>query len=386
MKIIANYRRSVLFAMSAFFLLLIISGCHAGSSKIDAENLTQTHYTKLIIKGDSNKSGIFDVSVEYDKKGVGWMAYSRVELPKYVSTHIAKSTDHGKSWKYVSTVNRSDTGTYTHQGKPHKGVWRSETPSLLYDPGDSAARRWKLFSHRYPAKPPYKKGSHLYADGWIEYKTASSPSGPWSRPIRLFGKAENNCLLDLSQKHPDLKEVLWFNEIGSIVVDEVIYLSLDASTTPSGLGEWKKRSIVLIASNDHGESWHYVGKLTNYNDASSLGYLVFTGSSLVREGNRLFLFVSPSGAKGLFKKNKAHDGTVIVEIEDITRAKLQRKANGKLVIRKWFKPSLQSGGLSDYDEKNTRGGILFSQINTSNRSKSADFFQVFNTGEYISRP
>lgn len=166
----------------------------------------------------------------------------------------------------------------------------------------------------------------------------------------------------------------------------MIYLSLDASATPSGLGEWQKRKIILISSKDHGKSWRFVGKLTDFNDANNFGYLIFTGSSLVKKGRRLFLLISPSGAKGIFKKNKAHDGTMVVEIEDITRAKLKRGPNGKLIILKWIKPSLQSGGLSDYDEKNIYGGILFSQINTNIHSKNADFFQVYSTREHITKP
>ena len=355
------------------FLLVNISGCLAASPP---KHVTKTEYEKITVIGDKIKSGIFDPSIEYDKDGIGWLAYSRVELPKYVSTHMARSTDHGKSWKYVSVINNSSDGKFNYRGKRYKGVWRNETPSLLYDPRDVAPRRWKLFSHRYPARSPFTKGHHLYAEGWTEFKHAASPEGPWSKPIRLPR---------LNRIHPAMRDFLWFNEIGSIVVDGVIYLSLDATTTATGLGEWRKRKIVLISSKDHGKSWHYAGELTNFNDANSEGYLLLTGSSLVKEGKHLFLFISPSGAKGLFKKNRGHDGTLVVEIEDISRAKLKRSADGKLVIRKRFKPDLQSGGLSDYDEQNTYGGILFSQINTRVRSKSADFFQVFSTGEGISR-
>lgn len=363
--------------------MISLLGCPSKKTRSDSKPTIKTQFKKINISGENHKSGIFDVSVEYAQDGIGWMAYSRVELPKYVETHLARSDDSGKNWKYITTVNKSVDGTFDYLGKKQKGSWRSETPTLLYDPGDTPSRRWKLFSHRYPAKAPFKKGAHLYAEGWIEYKHASNPTGPWSKPIRLFGKRKNNCLVDLSTIHPSLKNVLWYNEIGSIVVKDVIYLSLDASTTPTGLGEWKKRKIVLVSSKDHGKSWHYAGTLTDYNDANKLGYLIFTGSSLIKKGNRLFLFISPSGSKKLFKKNKAHDGTVIVEIEDISQAKLKRDSNGDLVILKWIKPSLNSGGLSDYDEQNTYGGILFSQINTSIRSKNADFFQTFNTGDHV---
>ncbi len=382
-------RNNLLIKSSPFviiLLLLSISGCPTKKGRVNPAPVSNTQFTKLTITGDNHKSGIFDISVEYDQGGIGWMAYSRVEFPKYVETHIARSNDHGKTWKYIATVNKSTDGTFAYSGKKLKVAWRSETPTLLYDPGDTTSRRWKLFSHRYPAKSPFKKGSHLYAEGWIEYRTAANPKGPWSKPIRLFGKRENNCLIDLSAIHPNLKNILWYNELGSIAVNGVIYLSLDASTTPSGLGEWRKRKIILVSSRDHGKSWRYAGTLTDYNDANNFGYFIFTGSSLVKEGKRLFLFISPSGAKGLFKKNRSHDGTVIVEIEDISRAKLKRDAKGKLVIHKWIKPSLQSGGLSDYDEKNTYGGILFSQINTGIRSRNADFFQVYSTGQRITKP
>jgi hypothetical protein len=121
-----------------------------------------------------------------------------------------------------------------------------------------------------------------------------------------------------------------------------------------------------------------VGTLTNYDDANHLGYLVLTGSSLVKAGGRFFLLVTPAGAKGIFKKNRAHDGTLVVEFDDLDRARLKRDAQGHLMVLKTIKPDLNSGGLSDYDEKNTAGGILFSQINIR---ATSDYFQVFNTKE-----
>ena len=362
-------------------MLSNITGCSA--QKPFAKNgIIKSQFSKINIKDETHKNGIFDVSIEYDNKGTGWMAYSRVDLPKHVETHVAKSHDHGRTWKYVTAVNKSSQGNFKFKNTKNV-VWRNETPTLLFDPGDIVSRQWKLFSHRYPAVPPYKKGSHLYAEGWIEYKVAGNPEGPWSKPIRLFGSREKNCLVNLNSLHPSLSGISWYNEMGSIVVDGVIYLSLDASATAKGLGKWRKRRIILVASKDHGQSWRYIGNLTNYDDASELGYLLLTGSSLAVEKNKIWLFISPSGAKGLFKKNRGHDGTVIVEVTDITKAKLKRDRKGKLNIQKHIKPSLHSGGLSDYDEQNSIGGIIFSQIDTSVKSITTDFFKIFNTGEHI---
>jgi len=43
---------------------------------------------------------------------------------------------------------------------------------------------------------------------------------------------------------------------------------------------------------------------------------------------------------------------------------------------------MHSGGLSDYDEQNTAGGIMFSQL-TTEKSQKPEFFQVFSTTETI---
>ena len=82
------------------------------------------------------------------------MAYSRVEEPEFVETRLAKTNDNGRTWTYVSSINPSVESTFKENGKNVKGAWRYETPSLLYDRGVEAERRWKLFSQRVFSKPP----------------------------------------------------------------------------------------------------------------------------------------------------------------------------------------------------------------------------------------
>jgi hypothetical protein len=171
----------------------------------------------------------------------------------------------------------------------------------------------------------------------------------------------------------------YYTEPGVLEHDGTLYMSLDAGTTMSGFGEWRKRKVILISSSDHGKSWSYVGTLTDNSDADDFGYLVLTGTSLVREGNRVYLLVTPSGEKGLFK-NKGHAGLLAIEFADISRAKLKRDNKGKLMVTKRIKPVLDSGGLSDYDEQNYNGGIIFGQIDLRTISRNAQLFKVFNTG------
>lgn len=342
----------------------------------------QPRFSEIDIRGERHKHGIFDISVEYGDDGVGWMAYSRVDAPMYVETHLAKSTDHGRTWSYVRTPNRSVVGTFRQGGKVIKGAWRYETPALVYDRGDRPLRRWKLFAQRVFSKPPYKKATALWGESWIEYRYAPTPQGPWSDPIRIFGTNSGSPRQNLNTLHPDLKGMAFYNEPGVLEHNGTLYMSLDASPTESGLGNWHQRKVILIASEDHGASWSYVGTLTNYVDAGDFGYLVLTGTSLVRERGRIYLLVTPSGTKGLFK-NKGHAGLLAIEFADISRAKLKRDKEGKLLVTKRINPVLNSGGLSDYDEQNYNGGIVFCQLDLRDKSRNARFFKAFNTGEGI---
>ena len=118
------------------------AGCGAPGSQADG---TGSRFEKLVVVGDPVSNGIFDGSVEYGPDGTGWLAYSRVALPKYVSTHLARSRDHGRTWTYVATINSSRDDTITVDGAVLAGAWRYETPTLVHDPQDDPARRWKLY-------------------------------------------------------------------------------------------------------------------------------------------------------------------------------------------------------------------------------------------------
>ncbi len=340
-----------------------------------AEN---SQFVRIEIEGETPRNGFFDLSIEYDDSGTGWMAYSRIELPKHVETHIAKSVDGGETWQHVGVANRSQMDTILIDNKVRKGVWRYETPTLVFDREALPARRWKLFVQRYLTLAPYRETDRLFAQGWVEYRYAATPAGPWSEGVCLFGRLKNNCRVDLNTLHLDLQHNQMYNELGSIYMDGVLYLSMDVSISATGLGQWRQHKIVLVASRDHGITWDYVGTLTDFKDAEALGYVVLTGSSLVEEDGRLFMLATPSGAKGLFKKKRGHDGTIVLAFEDISRAKLKRDAQGKLVVFNRFSPDLKSlsGGLSDYDGRNLNGGVLFSQINLHDKP---EVFQIFST-------
>jgi hypothetical protein len=322
------------------------------------------------------RNGFFDVSVEYAPDGTGWISYSRVTIPGRVDTRIARSRDQGKTWTYVTTPNTSFQSNDKINGK--RPFWRYETSSLLYDPDDAPARRWKLFVEKYPSVAPHKPQHNLHHRGWVEFKTAPDPAGPWSAAVRLFGKKEDGARAVSTELHPDLKGAVFCNEIGSLTDQGIVYLSLDMSPTSTGLGRWEDRRVILVSSLDHGSTWRYVGTLTDHADAQRLGHRVLTGSALVKDKERFFLLATPAGALNPFSKIKGHNGVVVFEFDDLARGKLKRDGRGDLVVLRTLKPTLpHGGGLCDYDEQNQLGGLLFCQFHLKGKP---EFFRLFQAG------
>ena len=336
-------------------------------------------YEKINIIGETAVNGVYDPSIEYDQNGTGWMTYSPVEAPEYAHTHLAKSTDHGKTWSYVQTINQAKNGTIILDNETLlKGVWRHEVSTLVNDPNDSG-KEWKVYWHKYFTIPPYELENRLFQYGWIAYKYAPHPTGPWSEETLLFGAGifplePYETTIDLSSLHEDLNEFVCYSEPGSIVLDDILYLSLNGHVIIDGQNIGKT---ILISSVDHGDTWHYVNTLLEPEDVKEYGGLYFSGSSLVEEEDRIFLFACPDNPN---HKLKNHLGTCIYEFEDITKGILKRDENEELTIHKYLKTTLISGGQSDYDEQNTYGGIIMPQ---HNYSALPELFQIFNTKEKI---
>jgi len=334
-------------------------------------------YARVKIKGTPAKNGMFDVSVEYGPDGTGWLAYSQVQIPKFINTHIAKSTDHGATWRHVTQVGESRESVLTRNGKRIHGVWRDETACLLYDPTDQPKRRWKLFTNHYFTAKPFKPKDRQMSHGTIDIKYSANPAGPWSPPECVVGHGDD-CKISMRKADRSLSKIRTNTEPGAVVSDGLIYLSLDAATTDSGLGDWKNYRVILLSSADHAKTWDYVGTLLDHNDAKHYGYLVFTGTSLTKVNGELYLLATPSGSTK--KKNRGHDGTMVFKFADISKGKLVTNRQGHPKIMMRLLPSVGSGGLADYDEQNTEGGVIFSQTRIW---WFPQVFRIFQTGKGI---
>jgi len=329
----------------------------------ESEQALNAGYESLTISKDTSKHGIYDPSIEYDNKGIGWMAYSSISMPG-IQTRLAKTTDQGKTWIDVKAVNTSNKAVLNVNGKKVKGVWKNEVSTLVYCP-DDPGREWKLFWHRYFS---YKKRDWI-TYGWIAYKYASNPAGKWSKEIALFGgkdspKKPYSAKINLSNLHPDLSHYFGYTEPGALYKDGVLYLSIEGAASPTGVGNWKARKTLLLASYDNAKSWKFLGVLTDTDDAKYLGYTILTASSMFEENGKQYLMITPTGS--LSRASKVPEGIYIFEFEDITRAKLKRDKNNRLLVRNYIKLStvkgVTSGGHGDYHSQNKYSGVVMGQV------------------------
>ncbi len=338
---------------------------------------------RLEIAGESSPNGIFDPSFEVAPGGdVGWLSYSAVyggavPFGPSVETRLARTLDGGAHFEFVQVVNPSTPATLTlGDGSTVTGVWNYEVSSLVHDPGDPG-REWKLFAHRVFRRDesPFTEELNLPAYSWIVMRTAADPAGAWSPEVALFGAGPlppppfDGFQVAVNELHPTLESLLVYSEPGAFEADGVLYLSL------TGLVATGADRIVLLASDDHGESWRWAGTPLANVDAPPLGYLSFDGSAIAEQDGRVFLLVTPE-SPGVI-----HDGTLVFEFRDLARGRLWR--DGVVpIVRRHIRPRAgfpleRRGGQADFHELGAAAGLLQPSIQVG----QAEMFQIDTTGQ-----
>jgi len=411
------------FLRLVYFLVLTLimiacTGC-GGSTSSTPSTPNVVPVPERITFSGSGDLGIFDPSITRDtSSGQLWMSYSSVNTsPNYASTlywsvslRLAFSDDNGISWQDAGlavspAVERTDFGPMTEAHPTGsipantKGIWQSETSSLIYDahPSTPANERWKLIWFQYF----HGDVTSYFADySWISMKMASTPAGLAAAiPVKLFGgaglQADNsitgspvyapiggvpviqlNTGLTQVGGGPDITELnlCIFTEPGLHATNSTIYMTIycaDASTVPltEYLVHFRCHSPCTMAS---AASWEYLGRVLSPTDAqAATGDHHYQAPALVEKNGKTYLVVTPVDTTS----GSRYNGCRVYEFTDINNNQLLRN-NGALVevARIDGDINTHNGACAGFSELS--GGILLSQFGTIG---TADAFKIYKS-------
>jgi len=144
--------QKILLMIVVLLVILVILGKVGKKDIVEPELCENMSFDKIEIEEEDSIAGVGDPDIAYNSEGTeGYMVYSAGSdgsEENGVRTNLAKTTDNGKTWKYIKTINPVVRDAVDFQGGKVIGKWVSEVPSLVYDPED-VGREWKLFYHRY---------------------------------------------------------------------------------------------------------------------------------------------------------------------------------------------------------------------------------------------
>jgi len=139
---------------------------------------------------EDHRNGLRLRSIEYDNAGSdGWRF--KVEVPKHVQYSSLPRARWGEDLEIRWGGKPICRGSVVINGMTRKGVWRYETPTLLFDPQDIAARRWKLFVSVTLRSRPYQKGNRPLLRTVGSNTVQAIPQGLGLTPFCLIRQAGN---------------------------------------------------------------------------------------------------------------------------------------------------------------------------------------------------
>lgn len=277
--------------------------------------------SEVQVAGDPGSAlGIFDPSTVYPSGAPGGaMAYSSVPAQNAIRTRIALSGDAGATWTYVVQPNAPEAATIASSdandcpGGACSGQLISEVPSLVLDPGEPvAAKRWKLFAHRYLVSGV---NTLHYALGTVTMQTAPDPQGPWTAPEKLFGLSSPSAYTTDGARYnastfAGMSDCLVLTEPSAVVLPGAIDLAMGcvylAGATP-------RIRIVLARSPDHGQTWSSLGTMLSPGAGDCL-----SGTAANASINAPNLFVAADGKEYLSISSSDPDyhGCAIYQVDD----------------------------------------------------------------------
>ncbi|HEY5938814.1 MAG TPA: hypothetical protein VIU61_29380, partial [Kofleriaceae bacterium] len=332
---------------------------------------------ELVVAGDVGAAmGIFDPSIVYPgDASAGAMAYSAVPDQMTIRTRIAVSATAGQSWTYVAQPNVPEAITVSSPdpvecpGGVCTGNLISEVSSLIYDADDpNAARRWKLFAHRYLVGA----GVALhYRIGTITLQTAAEPQGPWTAPQKLIGwngptTYSSTGVTVNANTLTGLEDCIALTEPGAMWLPGTIELAVGCVyLSPAG----PKIRVELVRSTDHATSWAPAGTLLDAGDADCLtpGSSVNAAELFAQDG-KVYVSATPSD-------NAGYHGCLVYPIDDLATGRIRRDGTGKPVVTRTIVPSPERfSGACAYAEGAGGFSMIVGFLDQARR------FRIFRTG------
>lgn len=261
-----------------------------------------------------------------------------------------------------------------------KGFWRIETPSLVYDP-DDPGKEWKLYAYKYfwAGKTDLAR---LY--GAIVYRYSASPDMPnsWSTEQWVFGASENAppfpysqiVQTHLSRLHPSLQNIYFYSRPSVVYVDKTLVMTLSAFVK----GKMTPDRVIMIASKDHGRTWHYLG--TPLQDtmlpqikAGDSTYTLLQGATLLLDRGVPYL------AAVLGNDRTEGRGTFVFGFDNISAASLAKDSAGNPLLLNHIPlsselPTNVGGGFAAFNEDCTESGLISAEMSGVRRR-----YSVFRT-------
>ncbi|TNE26449.1 MAG: hypothetical protein EP349_09965 [Alphaproteobacteria bacterium] len=346
----------------------------------------------ISVAGERATLGIHSPSVMFEPRaGWIWMAYAAInqkpsEAHPHIDINLATSLAGGGRWAFHHNVFESRKAVlHGPDGNilETDGMWRYETPSLVYDPEDKG-REWKIYAYRY-----YWNGDIAAARRYsaIVYRYAESISlQNWSTEQWLFSAAKDQppepysefVQLRLNELDPSLEKVLYYSQPSAFYSKTVGVLFMTLTTY---MEENKPDRIILLASTDHGASWGYLGAVISSSDAPKLGkYTRVDSGYLFEQDETIYLMVS------FGNQQQEHQGTHIFKFADIAKAELAKDRKGRPKAIQYFEPLGQEGltplgaGQSAYIPEVYKSGLLMSHMQTDNIGPP---FRIYRSNQMV---
>jgi len=407
--------RLCIFFGVALIMLNSCAGGSGGSSFSGAPSPTRVTFTGA---GDL---GIFDPSVTRDPSdGKLWMSYSSVQTsPSYspsvywaVSIRLASSSDNGVTWQDEGLLADKAETTFGAMTIPEgnvtagdKGIWQSETSSLIYDPMATPGEEWKLIWFQYMHANSI---SYFASYSWIAMKTAPTPAGLiGAAAVKLFGGAglavdnDNTATpvfspigtTPLIQLNTGLSNVAAaatladldlcvFAEPGLHATTSAVYLAIfcaDASTIPATGSITEYLEYFKCASPcdmTDATKWEYLGRLLTPTDAqAATGDDHFQAPALVEKSGKTYLIVTPVDTS----VGNRYNGCRVYEFTSVDSNQLVRNAGNLVEItRVDGNTGTHNGACAN--QVNMADGILFSEFDPT---VSPETFRIFQSNVKI---